>query len=132
MSAEYQREDINSGDVPLYAATVLHTRRLPIQLHYFATSGLTVGLRASRVAQAGRFDLGLTPPGARPLTEPGSDRFWVFDTSLSYRLPKRHGMLSLAVANLLNQKFRFQDTDPENPSFMPERMVSLRATIAFE
>ena len=131
-STEYQRENFDSPDVAFNRATELEAHRVPLELHYFAPFGITAGLRASRVSQRGRFDTGASPPGVPPQTEPGTDRFWVFDASLSYRLPNRRGMVSLSVANLLDKKFQFQDIDPENPSFMPERMVSLRATIAVE
>ena len=132
-SAEYQLDDADSPDQAFFgAATELHTARLPLALHYFAPMGITAGFRASRVSQEGQFDLGLSLPGEPPVTERAHDRFWVFDASVGYRLPNRRGMLSLNVANLLNQKFHFQDTDPENPSFMPERLVSLRVTVAFE
>ena len=39
----------------------------------------------------------------------------------------------IAVAdNLLDEAFQFQDIDPTNPSLFPERLVSLRFTLAFE
>jgi hypothetical protein len=36
------------------------------------------------------------------------------------------------VDNLFDERFRFQDIDPENPSIMPERMAYLRFTVAFD
>ncbi len=134
-SAEYQREDVDidhGRGQSFFRVTQLHTRRLPLELHYFAPSGVTAGFKASRVSQTGWFDLGTARPDQPADTAPGSDRFWVLDASLGYRLGKRRGMLSLNVANLTDRKFQFQDTDPENPTFMPERMVYLRITIAFE
>jgi hypothetical protein len=41
-------------------------------------------------------------------------------------------MLSLNADNLLDEAFQFQDVDPTNPSLFPERLVSLRFTLAFD
>jgi hypothetical protein len=41
-------------------------------------------------------------------------------------------MLSLHVDNLLDEDFRFQDTDALNPSIPPERMAYFRFTLAFD
>jgi outer membrane receptor protein involved in Fe transport len=62
----------------------------------------------------------------------GEDSFSVVDVSVGYRLPKRRGVLSLNVDNLLDEDFRFQDVDSENPSLMPERMAYLRFTFSFD
>jgi outer membrane receptor protein involved in Fe transport len=51
---------------------------------------------------------------------------------VGYRLPKRRGVLSLNVDNLFDRRFRFQDTDPENPTIMPQRMAYFRFTIALQ
>ncbi len=64
--------------------------------------------------------------------EAGEDDFWIVDLSLGYRLPNRRGVLSLNVDNLLDEEFRFQDLDPENPSIMPERMAYFRFTLSFD
>jgi outer membrane receptor protein involved in Fe transport len=61
----------------------------------------------------------------------GHDQFWVADASISYRLPKRLGVLTLEGRNLLNERFRFQDTDPASPAVAPERYVLLRFTLAY-
>jgi outer membrane receptor protein involved in Fe transport len=56
----------------------------------------------------------------------------MLDAWAGFRLPNRRGTVSLAVENLLDERFRFQDTDPLNPSFAPERTGYLRFTLAFE
>ena len=68
----------------------------------------------------------------RQALAPGEDRFWVVDAFVGYRLPNRRGLLSLNADNLLDEDFRFQDIDPTNPSLFPERMISLRFTLAFD
>jgi hypothetical protein len=62
---------------------------------------------------------------------PGSDQFWVVDASLSYRLPKRYGIIKIGVKNAFDRDFQFQDTDPANPSITPERVATATITLAF-
>jgi hypothetical protein len=62
---------------------------------------------------------------------PGSDQFWVVDASLTYRLPKRYGIIKIAVKNAFDQDFQFQDTDPANPQITPDRLVTATITLAF-
>ena len=55
----------------------------------------------------------------------------MLDGSISYRLPRRWGILTLEGRNLLNEGFRFQDTDVANPTLIPERLVLFRFTLAY-
>jgi tetratricopeptide (TPR) repeat protein len=130
LSAEFQRETIdNNGTVLADGYATLNTTRVPLGLRFFHPMGLRAGFEATYVRQSGGFgERG--PGGIVDTINPGSDRFWVADAFLGYRLPGRHGILSLHIQNLTDETFRFQDTDPENPSIMPERLVSLRLTLA--
>jgi outer membrane receptor protein involved in Fe transport len=60
-----------------------------------------------------------------------NDQFWVFDFSLSYRLPKRYGIFKMEVKNIFDEQFRFVDTDPTNPRFLPEQQIIGSLTVAF-
>lgn len=62
---------------------------------------------------------------------PGDDQFWVVDASLGYRLPKRWGIIEIEAKNLLDEEFKFQDTDPSNPEIFPERLILVKLTLAF-
>jgi outer membrane receptor protein involved in Fe transport len=62
---------------------------------------------------------------------PGDDQFWIVDASIGYRLPKRWGLITLGVKNLLDEDFRFQDTDPARPIIYPERLIFARVSLAF-
>jgi outer membrane receptor protein involved in Fe transport len=74
-------------------------------------------------------------------SNPSTEDFFVFDTAIGYRLPKRRGIISLEVKNLLNEKFLFQDlelrtSDPFMaheliPSFIPDRAILTRITLNF-
>jgi outer membrane receptor protein involved in Fe transport len=110
----------------------MRARRLPLELRYFAANGWTAALRASIVHQEGEFAVMPSPMSPVMQFAPGEDSFSIVDLSVGYRLPKRRGVLSLNVDNLLDEDLRFQDIDAENPSFAPERMAYLRFTFSFD
>ncbi len=130
LAAEYQYEKVdNGGQIFTEGVSKLRTHRLPLEIRFFHSSGLSAKLTATFVDQEGEF--GIPVPGPAPLIAPGQDDFWVLDGSIGYRLPKRHGTMTLTVNNLLDEDFRFQDTDPENPRIIPERWVLFRLTLAY-
>jgi outer membrane receptor protein involved in Fe transport len=104
----------------------VRTHRVPLGLSIFHPSGLTGRIRVTFMDQDGRFANVNTGESSR-----GHDQFWVADASISYRLPKRLGLLTLEVRNLFDERFRFQETDPLSPTVAPERYVILRLTVAY-
>ena len=131
VSAEYQYEafkrEFSGLESGAEAFTDLWTQRLPLSIGLFHPSGVTSTVTATFVDQTGKFlpdRLGIDQP------VPGSDDFWVLDASVGYRLPRRYGVLSLAVKNLLNENFRFQDTDPGQPKILPERVVLFQINLS--
>jgi Tfp pilus assembly protein PilF len=133
VTAHYEHSRYNSEPYPLLGYSHMKTERLPVEIRYFMTGGLTIGARASQVQQEGEFQTGfpLSPFLPPPLAH-GEDRFVVLDAFVGYRLPNRRGLLSLTADNLLDETFQFQDVDPTNPSLFPERLISFRFTLAFE
>jgi hypothetical protein len=126
LSVEYQRTHFfdPDGDNPLLLQEAT-THRLPIQLRYFDRFGLIAGGRATYVNQEGAF---------RNLAFelfPGGDDFWTVDLSLGYRLPRRWGVASLDVRNLFDSEFRFQDTNPSDPTILPVRQIVARVSLTF-
>ena len=101
----------------------LRSHRMPIGLAYFHPSGLRGRLKGTYVKQNGSF---LSATGA---VVRGQDDFAVVDGSVGYRLPNRHGLVTLEVQNLLDREFRFQETDPRRPQHRPGRLVLLRFTL---
>jgi outer membrane receptor protein involved in Fe transport len=128
-SPEYQFERLKRPDAFTGAErfTRLDTHRIGLGISFFHPSGLTARIQPTYVDQDGDFVMA-GPFGG---TERDSDRFWVMDASLSYRLPKRWGIVSIEVKNLFDESFRFQDTDPSNPSIVPESWVLARFTLDF-
>jgi len=126
LGLDYYYEDFSHEDFggPMEILN-LTTHRLTPKLFFFHPSGISARIQASYIDQEGDFLSG--PFG----TTPGSDQFWVADLSLSYRLPKRYGILSLDVQNLFDEKFNFLDIDPGNPRYLPEQQAIVRFTVAF-
>jgi len=55
----------------------------------------------------------------------------VVDAAVSYRLPKRYGIVTVGANNLFDEKFEYADTDIRNPHIQPERFVYGKFTIEF-
>jgi tetratricopeptide (TPR) repeat protein len=103
----------------------LTTHRIVPTAKLFYPSGISAALRAGYVDQEGEF-------GSRFIGyKEKDDRFWIVDLSLSYRLPKRYGILRLEVKNLLNEEFVFLDTDPANPRLPREQQIIGSFTFSF-
>ena len=103
----------------------IQTHRFPIETSFFHPGGLTANLKVSYIDQQ------VTSKNTADESETGSDRFWVMDTSIGYRLPKRWGFISIEGKNIFNQNIQFQETDPGNPTLSPERFISAKFTLAF-
>ena len=63
--------------------------------------------------------------------ERGSRDFWVLDTGLRYRLPRRYGFVAFGVNNFLDEDSPYQSTDVRNPSLRPGRLFYGTLTLAF-
>ena len=100
----------------------LRTHRIPVDVRYFTTQGIYAQLTATRISQRGLFF-------AVPLPVPGEDRFWVVDTTVGFRIPRRAGRLALEIKNLFDEEFSFQDTDPANPVVRPGRLMVFSFTL---
>jgi outer membrane receptor for ferrienterochelin and colicin len=106
----------------------VETHQVALQLGYFDPRGPLAVLRPVYGHQRGRFQDTSAPPF--PFVADRDD-FTVVDALLGYRLPKRWGLISIEVRNLFDSEFNFQDIDPDNPRIYPERVVLLKATLAY-
>jgi hypothetical protein len=127
LSAEYQYEDLERD--PVFVGpelfTEIETHRLPLGINFFHPCGFSAGLKATYIDQEGKFG----DPFSGFLL--GDDQFWIVDAAISYRLPKRWGIITLGAKNLFDEAFNFQDTDPSNPWIVPEQLVFARCTLSF-
>jgi hypothetical protein len=106
-----------------------------VTLRYFAPNGFFAEIGATLVWQD-RTDAYQLEPESIVSYPP--ERLTTVDTVIGYRLPKRLGILSLAVCNLLDEEFRIQDVAFKSDdsfvnysSILPGRMVLARLTLSF-
>ncbi len=121
--------DITGGFYGVEEAKNIRTHRGIFSVRYFNPLGLTIGASLTFIDQKGDF-VAFMNDGTEYLF-PGRDRFSIVDAFVSYRLPKRMGIVSFEAKNLFNRKFHFQDTDPANPCIMPGRLLLLKLTLSF-
>lgn len=127
ISAEYLFEEFEREDFFTSEERVgeLETHRFPLGVNFFHPSGLSASLKCTYIDQAGKF--GSEPADYRY----GEDRFWIFDTAVRYRLPKRLGIITVGVLNLFDNDFDYQDMDLAKQTIFPERTIYGKATISF-
>ena len=120
---ERVKQDVDASPFGLAEST---THRFPLEARFFHPSGLFARVRGTFVDQDGRFEDVQTGEIVY-----GSDNFWVADVGRGYRFPKRWGLASIEVRNLFDENFQFQDTDPGDSRFGPERTIFGRLTVTF-
>ena len=135
LRAEYQYEKLERDfvpgavDVELLTPSETKTHRFPLALNAFHPNGLFLTLKTTY------FDQHVDFPNLAGDTDTSSDKFWITDLSIGYRLPKRWGIASLTVKNLFDENFSFQDTDlagePRIPLLQPERSIFASVTLSF-
>ena len=106
----------------------LKTQRLPLTANYYHPNGLFGRLKATYIDQE------IELPGIT--VDHDDDTFWVVDTSIGYRLPKRYGIISVDIRNLFDQDFKFHDVEFQSGSarnswIQPDRIVLVRLTLSF-
>ena len=123
---EYFYEDFSQDELDIggiFGVKGVTTQWFAPQIRVFLPSGFSARIQANYVDQERDFDEYI------PLSAVKSDQFWQVDLGLSYRLPKRYGMITLGVNNLFDDEFNFIDTDPANPRFQSDQKVMLSFTI---
>jgi len=118
----FQNRRAITSDVPIE----VKTNRFPFGVNFFHPSGFGSSVTATWVDQIGRFERIRTFE-----VERGHDDFWLLDTAISYRLPQRYGMITAGVQNLLDEPFKYFNTDPKNLPITPDRFFFIKATLAF-
>jgi outer membrane receptor protein involved in Fe transport len=104
-SAEYRMDTFEAKEEPFFTFTRdLDTISVPLTIRYFHPAGFFARLGATYVRQ----DI-VRQEFERPFVAADKDSFVLVDVGLGYRLPKRLGIMSLGVRNLLDEQFRFQD-----------------------
>jgi tetratricopeptide (TPR) repeat protein len=125
LRAEYQFEEIRRDPVLQFALTRVDTHRVPLGVQLFHPSGFSVAFGATYLDQDGSFLRSSTVT-----FEDGSRDFWVFDTGIRYRLPRRYGFVAFGVNNFLDEDSPYQATDVHNPELRPGRLIYGKVTLA--
>ena len=127
LTAEYQLEDLDRDEQGAPGAREAQTHSVPLGINLFHSTGLSASLKGTYYDQDGEFERKTN----RGVFEDGDDAFWLFDASISYRLPKRYGMLTVGAKNLFDEEFEYFDRDWENPQIQPERFFFAKFTLSF-
>ncbi|SNX60855.1 FecR family protein [Nitrosomonas ureae] len=107
---------------------LIDTLTLPAGIDYFNPNGFFANLTGTfihqKVDRTGKQD------------NEGTDKTFLVDASIGYRLPKRRGMVSLEARNLFDEFFLYRTTNfmtPElvSPRFIPTRTIFARITLNF-
>ena len=125
LRAEYIFERFTNEILTGIEPKELDTHRVPLGISFFHPSGLSVPLTATYWNQDGKF-LRL----ASGVIQSGGSNFWTVDAAINYRLPKRYGFITVGATNLFDQKFKFFNTDFNNPTIQPDRTFLARVTLA--
>ena len=124
LRAEYQFENFRRDNFFVSAMKRLDTHRVPLAINFFQNSGLSAFLAATYYNQDGKFLNFSTGP------QSGRDDFWTVDAGVRYRLPNRYGFISVGATNLFDKKFKYFETDLNNPTIQPKRVFFARITLA--
>jgi tetratricopeptide (TPR) repeat protein len=116
------------GDDPLtFGFKEVKTHRVPLGVSFFHPKGVSASVTATYWNQDGEFeDLNAFPAEFRT----GSSDFWLVDTAISFRLPKRYGFISVGVSNLFDKDFEYYEVDFDNPTIQPTRTFFAKLTLA--
>ena len=125
LRAEYIFERFTNEVLTGIEPKELDTHRVPLGMSFFHPSGLSAPLTVTYWNQDGKFQR-----IASGVVQSGSDNFWTVDAAIDYRLPKRYGFITVGATNLFDQKFKFFNTDFNNPTIQPDRTFFARVTLA--
>jgi hypothetical protein len=121
---EYQREKFRRDNFFVSGMKRLDTHRVPLGINFFDNSGLSAFLTATYYNQDGKFLNFSAGP------QSGRDDFWTVDAGLRYRLQNRYGFMTIGATNLFDQRFKYFETDLNNPTVQPKRVFFARITLA--
>ena len=94
--------------------------------NYFHPAGFIAKLKLSYNNQTGSFS-----GNSRNNFQNGHTQFWLLDTELGYRLPKRYGIVSVGIRNLLDEHYNYQAIDQNQPELPQGRFLYGRVTFSF-
>ncbi|MBE9572834.1 MAG: TonB-dependent receptor, partial [Proteobacteria bacterium] len=127
LKAEYQYEKLERDKEFVFGIREVDTHKVPLGINFFHPSGLSASLQATYYDQEGDWE---TIEAAAGEFRRGQDSFWLVDAAVRYRFPKRYGFFTIGVTNLFDEEFEYADTDLDNPSVQPDRVIFGKITLA--
>jgi Flp pilus assembly protein TadD len=132
LAAEYRYEGFDRER--LKDPRELTTHFIPLTVSYFHPSGPFLTAKATYIRQSVDSAAGSNHRSSEVTTD--LEHFWTTDISVGYRLPRRLGLVSLNVLNILDEDFRYQGSiNPEQPwqtpLFQPGRSIFARVNLWF-
>ena len=106
VSAELQYDKFERND-PLNEVgrpDKVETISVPLSISYFSKAGWFSSVGGTYLHQSVR-----RPNLTGVTASSGNDEFFILDAGIGYRLPKRRGIISLEINNVLDEDFFFQD-----------------------
>ena len=126
LSAQYQYERFKRVPDFGFGLNDATTQRVPLGIRFFHPSGLGLAITSTYFHQNGDFQR-----RGGVCCESGRSDFWLVDAAINYRLPQRYGFITVGATNLLDRKFKYQETDFNNPTIQPTRTFFAKLTLAF-
>ena len=116
------------------------TFQVPISVRYFDDSGL-FGIASVNVVSQELVRTSVSDVFATRIDDE-NDQFAVLNAAIGYRLPRRVGIASVEISNILDRNFNYLDDNyrtsglggpgiVRSPRLVPERTVMGRVTLTF-
>jgi len=123
--AQYEKytRNVDLLDDPVNDPTRIENLSLPLEISYFDQRGYLAKLTGTYVLQDIKRQESHT-------LKAGTHDFFMLDTSVGYRLPKRKGLISFEVRNLLNQDFTYRSYNFQLNQYRVSRYIPERAFFA--
>jgi tetratricopeptide (TPR) repeat protein len=130
LGTKYENEHLSNqrGEFRPYLFAYYRTHKFPIEARYFNPGGLFARVRTTFIQQQGKF-CEMSDIGCK--LQSGKDQFSVSDLSIGYRFKNPKAIVALELRNIFDKKFRFQELDIESLTLPPQRVLALRASLAF-
>jgi Tfp pilus assembly protein PilF len=104
----------------------LDTTRVPVGFRVFDDRGVSFRIGATYVRQDGRFSVG----DGSPVFE-RDDEAWILDAAVDFKLPRRHGLVTVGVLNAGDDFIDLVEADVFNPRFASRRMAYFKVRISY-
>jgi len=133
LSSEYRFFEFNReyslNNIDSINPTSLRLHQVPLSMNFYHSSGLFTKLSGVFVNQS------IEVIEAQNKLAQYADDFWLFDTAIGLRFPKKIGSLSLEVKNIFNTRFNYHSevdmTGAQISDIVPERQFFLKLNLAY-